>query len=583
MVLRITLLFFIWSILPQIVTSQGYVIKYPANDESLIIDEDGTEIFSHTAWHPLGVTSKINRWPIFLKNNKRKDAYAKLDRDGTWTSLDSFQYVSEMGYGRAIISGRKGTYLVTPSGRVPLEKVNFFYQFNDQGFAIVGKRRGHSSVFGLIDTFGNWQISAQYIKLTHLGQHRYEASDSTGRHMINSNGDIVFSPIPDSWKISDQQLFDETGHRIITIGSDNHSVILDVHGNVQDLDNSVESIDNFHNGAVLVQKDGHYQFMDEYWKPIGEDSFLHAMPFSDKLALVEDPISKCLNYYTTSGELAFPLELEYGRQFKYGLAVVRRIQGQDSCNTKKACDLWGSAFTSSACYALHEKKSTYFEVIDTTGEILWSGNCKNLHILDEQTILLSYGKNTNEIIRLGSENRRLWANNDIMLAKWDLINIIPLDLVNQIDLNLIAPKGHQAQQKYTDSLWNQLFQKMSQMPQLKHLTLRFSGGDEYLKDLSSFRNLKSLDLSSCKLNDIPWSFRRLDSLEELDLSWNSFEEIPKSIYRMKNLKILKIHDCFNLSREELDELVKALPGTEVVLEGRIIKGPRIGPVPENDN
>ena len=64
--------------------------------------------------------------------------------------------------------------------------------------------------------------------------------------------------------------------------------------------------------------------------------------------------------------------------------------------------------------------------------------------------------------------------------------------------------------------------------------------------LSSLSSLKTLDLSDCKVQEIPNDLGCLSSLQVLDLSKNDFEFIPESIIRLSNLKELYLLNCTSL-------------------------------------
>ena len=53
-------------------------------------------------------------------------------------------------------------------------------------------------------------------------------------------------------------------------------------------------------------------------------------------------------------------------------------------------------------------------------------------------------------------------------------------------------------------------------------------------------NLKKLDLSCCKLNNIPNEISILKNLEILDICNNNIKEIPESIFNLNNLKYIDI-------------------------------------------
>ncbi len=54
------------------------------------------------------------------------------------------------------------------------------------------------------------------------------------------------------------------------------------------------------------------------------------------------------------------------------------------------------------------------------------------------------------------------------------------------------------------------------------------------------QNLRSLDLSFKKLEEIPKYVFELASLEKLNLSHNQLQELPQEIIKLKSLKVLDI-------------------------------------------
>jgi Leucine-rich repeat (LRR) protein len=69
-------------------------------------------------------------------------------------------------------------------------------------------------------------------------------------------------------------------------------------------------------------------------------------------------------------------------------------------------------------------------------------------------------------------------------------------------------------------------------------------------------NLKSLDLSFQKLEEIPQYVFELSSLENLNLSHNQLKELPKDITKLSSLKTLDI--SWNHILHNIDFLPKSI-------------------------
>ena len=99
---------------------------------------------------------------------------------------------------------------------------------------------------------------------------------------------------------------------------------------------------------------------------------------------------------------------------------------------------------------------------------------------------------------------------------------------------------------------------------IKKYFFNFVHAFEIPKSILNLKSLKSLNLSSNKLQKIPESIGSLTSLEYLDLSHNKIREIPESIKVLTSLKWLDIsHNKIDKNSNSLENLSKGL--TEFII------------------
>lgn len=84
--------------------------------------------------------------------------------------------------------------------------------------------------------------------------------------------------------------------------------------------------------------------------------------------------------------------------------------------------------------------------------------------------------------------------------------------------------------------------------QVYHLDLHKQKLEAFPKNLSRFKNLRTLDLSRNKISLLPAEIGELTSVEELNLAKNKIYSIPPQIGALKKLKVL------NLSKNDVEEI-----------------------------
>lgn len=95
-----------------------------------------------------------------------------------------------------------------------------------------------------------------------------------------------------------------------------------------------------------------------------------------------------------------------------------------------------------------------------------------------------------------------------------------------------------------DYVYKDLSSALKNPQQVYHLKLRRKSLTQFPQELSSFPNLKVLDLSKNKITTIPDSLAYLSNLIKLNLSKNQIEFIPETINELTNLEELDLWDNF---------------------------------------
>ena len=95
-----------------------------------------------------------------------------------------------------------------------------------------------------------------------------------------------------------------------------------------------------------------------------------------------------------------------------------------------------------------------------------------------------------------------------------------------------------------DHVYKDLSLALKNPQQVYHLKLRRKSLTQFPQELSSFPNLKVLDLSKNKITTIPDSLAFLSNLIKLNLSKNQIEFIPETINELTDLEELDLWDNF---------------------------------------
>ena len=95
-----------------------------------------------------------------------------------------------------------------------------------------------------------------------------------------------------------------------------------------------------------------------------------------------------------------------------------------------------------------------------------------------------------------------------------------------------------------DHVYKDLSSALKNPQKVYHLKLRRKSLTQFPQELSSFPNLKVLDLSKNKITTIPDSLAFLSNLIKLNLSKNQIEFIPETINELTDLEELDLWDNF---------------------------------------
>lgn len=83
-------------------------------------------------------------------------------------------------------------------------------------------------------------------------------------------------------------------------------------------------------------------------------------------------------------------------------------------------------------------------------------------------------------------------------------------------------------------------------------------------EIGSFKELRKLSVSGCKLPSLNENLKRLSKLEVLDLSHNQLETIPDWLSELPELKLLNLYDN-SLKEKPVPVLLSEKDGLEIIL------------------
>jgi hypothetical protein len=116
---------------------------------------------------------------------------------------------------------------------------------------------------------------------------------------------------------------------------------------------------------------------------------------------------------------------------------------------------------------------------------------------------------------------------------------------------------------------------LGNMPALEHLNLSKNRIKTIPSQIGILKKLHWLDLSNNRIKSIPAEISNLTNLAELNLENNRLKVLPAGLCNLKNLKVLNLRKN-KIPYEQLSNIIKCLPGTNVLFDEYILK-PEIVP------
>jgi tetratricopeptide (TPR) repeat protein len=111
---------------------------------------------------------------------------------------------------------------------------------------------------------------------------------------------------------------------------------------------------------------------------------------------------------------------------------------------------------------------------------------------------------------------------------------------------------------------------LGNMTALEHLNLSKNRIKTLPSNIGSIKKLHWLDLSNNRIKSIPNEIGNLTNLTELNLENNRLKELPSGLCNLKNLRVLNLRKN-KLPYEQLSNIIKCLPGTNVLFDEYILK------------
>ncbi len=506
----------------------------------------------------------IENWPLIFFNRgyQRPIQYAWLTEDLQWKVHEGYREIWPAQHGLYRRKKERLVELAHLDRSVFLDSFQVLGPFLDNGVAVAeprpdpetGNRR-----WGLLDTSSNWHWEPHFQRIAYHQHDRFMVMNQDGESaLLTLEGDTIVPFGFTDWKLEWDTPFDETGHAPVTISKDLLGVI-NIQGELV-----ADSIDKnygvFHNGVFRQIIDNKYRYVGYDGTILNETLWPNAVNYSYNRGLVEDPVSLHLGYLNLAGEWAIPANYCYASSFFRGIAVVCRRQPEDCQRPKHLSE---SSSTSSPSSIGGYDRQELFEIIDTSGQVLWEGIANSVTLIDSNLIWVTqcHVPHSPGFYLYNLTSGETWYHPRYTITYWDNeIGTVPYDKVYGINLgvwnSVVILHQH-------FDLPANFMAEVHQMTQLQVLNLRGHRTADILEEIAGLENLRSLNLSRCDLSEIPARIRRLHQLEHLDLSDNRLTGLPKAIFRMQHLQSLNVEGN-DFPTDLIPRLQAALPNTEVI-------------------
>lgn len=513
----------------------------------------------------------LDGWPVLCQHYPRRDTgnFAFLHENGRWEELSGFDTAKPIGencYGLGRKENRN-TILWCPDQQIELKNTSIRGQFNKDGL-IVGRYYGADDHYleGLLSASGEWMVPASASLLVDMGHQRFLYRDTLEREyllQIKLQGpeifiDTVLELQNTAWALRANWPFDETGHSWAIVGA-GQLAIIDTSGTLRSdtIHLSANQVRPFDKGLGQITRPR--RWLDTKGKSVMAGNWKQSLAPSDGRMLVLDTVTELLGYLDLDGNWAISPGYCYATSFRDGLAATGEPHPQRCLGRVRQ----RSASGTNPAYLTKRSGWGYYELIDTTGKLVFQDSCRELFLLPGQIIGRNQSISTTvpaiRIDWLSSGN--YWLSPDYHFSNWEKLQQAPGEDVERIDIGTGRYQLGLSGTRFP--LPNDFAESLSKWPKLKVLTLDYHAVSAALPVIVAIERLEHLSMARCSLSILPSNIGRLRNLTHLDISSNDLEELPNSIYQMRHLEELNVADN-PLPPETILRLRKRLPTTKII-------------------
>ncbi|MEL7222317.1 MAG: WG repeat-containing protein, partial [Bacteroidota bacterium] len=396
-----------------------------------IVSPAGETIYTiPDGWRPAAYTGpmgEITIWPLLLE---RRDAENKLyfafvTQELEWQELAGYLNIDPVNENRfrAMIDYKYFVLLNAKGERMNQDSfldIRRYYQAEDVAVASIGTSRSDAK-YGLIDTLGQWKVRPAFKKLYYLKQDRYLGYDEENNPYLlraQFTGREWDTLAHFKWteaRMGRLWTFDQTGHSWLRLESGQYR-IMNTEGQLVGDTVEAANVRPFVDGIAAIQKGDNWTYVNNKGRLLNTATYAATNDFSGGYGLVADTMNAYLGYLNIDGKWAVEPNYCYATSFRNNWAVVAPISS-DNCSGRPNKQ---SGNLHIPPYIHHIRRVGAYQLIDTTGQIVFADSCLAMYLPTKGTVGLRYTRYRNEsaIMIKWVEEDRIWINPDFTLYRW---------------------------------------------------------------------------------------------------------------------------------------------------------------------